>query len=54
MLSLRNRHIHKCDLENVFNTIEIHIELIALRSNGENRVEHYGKDLGQKYNLGLV
>ena len=25
MLSLRNRHIHKCDLENVCNTMETHI-----------------------------
>ena len=39
-----NRHIHKCDLENVCNTLEIRIELISLRSNGENRVEHYGND----------
>ena len=54
MLSLRNRHIYKCDLENVCKTLEIHIELISLRSNGENRVEHYGKDFDGKYNLGLV
>jgi len=52
---LRNRHIHKCDLENVCNTLEIHIELISLRNDGEtNRVEHYGKDFDEKYNLGLV
>ena len=44
ILTLRNRHIHKCDLENVCNTLEIHIELLSLRSNGENRVEHYGKE----------
>ena len=43
VLSLRNRHIHKCDLDNVCNTLEIHIELISLISNGETRVEHYGK-----------
>ena len=48
ILSLRNRHIHKCDLENVCNTLGIHIELIPLRSNGENRVEHYGKDFDGK------
>ena len=47
ILSLRNRHIHKCDLENVCNTLEIHIELISLRSNGENRIEHYVKDFGE-------
>ena len=44
MISLRNCHVHKCDLENVCNTLETHIELIPLRSNGGNRVEHYGKD----------
>jgi hypothetical protein len=55
ILSSRNRHIHKCDLENVCNTLEIHIELISLRNDGEtNRVEHYGKDFDGKYNLGLV
>ena len=48
ILSLRNRHIHKCDLENVCNTLEIHIELISLRNDGEtNRVEHYGKDFDE-------
>ena len=54
ILSLRSRHIHKCDLENVCKTLEIHIELISLRNDGENRVEHYGKDFDEKYNLGLV
>ena len=55
ILSLRNRHIHKCGLENVCNTLEIHIELISLRNDGEtNRVEHYGKDFDEKCNLGLV
>ena len=44
ILSLRNRHVHKCDLENICNTLEIHIELISLRSDGgTNRVEHYCK-----------
>ena len=54
ILSLRNRHVHKCDLENVCNTLEIHIEIIPLRSNGENRVEHYGNDFDETCNLGLV
>ena len=55
LLSLRDRHIHKCDLRNVCNTLEIHIELISLRNGGgTNRVEHYGKEYGEKYNLGLV
>ena len=49
ILSLRNRHIHKCDLENVCKTLEIHIELISLRNDGEtNRVEHYGKVFDEK------
>ena len=51
ILTLGNRHIHKCDLENVCDTLEIRIELISLRSNGENRVEHYGKHF-EKCNLG--
>ena len=55
ILTLRNRHIRKCDLENVCNTLEIHIELISFRSDGESRVGHYGKDFDKrKYNLGLV
>ena len=55
ILSLRNRHIHKCELSNVCDTLEIHIELISLRDDGEtNRVEHYGKEFGEKCNLGLV
>ena len=36
------------------NTLEIRIELVSLRCNGENRVEHYGKDVDEKCNLGLV
>ena len=36
------------------NTLEIHIELIPLRINGENRAEHYVKDFDEKCNLGLV
>ena len=51
---MRNRHVHNCDLENVCNTLEIHIEFISLRSNGEHRVEHYGKYFDEKYNLSLV
>ena len=35
-------------------TSEIHIELISLRNNGENRVEHYGEDFDEKCSLGLV
>ena len=55
ILSLRNRHIHKHDLFNLCNTLEIHIELISFRNGGgTDRVEHYGKDFDEKYNLGLV
>ena len=54
MLSLRNRHIHKCDLENICNTLEIHIELVSIKTDGLSRIEHYGKDFDEKYNLGLV
>ena len=45
ILTLRNRTIHTCHLSNVCNTLEIHIELVSLRNDGEtNRVEHYGKE----------
>ena len=44
ILTLRNRTIHKCDLENVCDALQIKIELISIRNNGENRVDHYGKD----------
>ena len=45
---MRNGTINTCDLENVCNVLELHIELIPLRSNGENRVEHYGKYFDEK------
>ena len=32
----------------------IHIELLSLRSNGDDRVEHYGKECDEKCNLGLA
>ena len=42
ILALRNRTIHKCDLSNVCNVLEINIELISLRDDNEKyRVEHY-------------
>ena len=47
ILSLRNRHIHKCDLENVCKTLEIHIELISIKADGLSRIEHYGKDFDE-------
>merc|ERR1712127_804762 len=54
ILTLRNRHIHKCDLSNVCDTLEIHIELISIKADGLSRIEHYGKHFDEKYNLGLV
>ena len=54
ILSLRNRHVHKCDLENVCNTLEIRIELISLKPDGLSGIEHYGKDFDEKYNVGLA
>ena len=54
ILTLRNRTIHKCDLSNVCDVLEIHIELISIRDDGTSRVEHYGKDYEETYNLGLV
>ena len=47
ILTLRNRTIHKCDLSNVCDTLEIRIELISLRSDGPSRIEHYGKDFDE-------
>ena len=54
ILTLRSRHIHKCDLSNLCNTLEIHTELIPLKGDGGSRVEHYGKYFDEKSNLGLV
>ena len=34
--------------------METHVELISLNSDGGSRLEHYGKDFDEKYNLGLV
>ena len=48
ILSLRNRHIHKCDLENVCNTLETHIELISVKTDGPSRIEHYGEDFDEQ------
>ena len=42
ILTFRNRAIHTCDLFNVCNVLEIDMELIPLRDDGEQcRVEHY-------------
>ena len=41
IISLRNRRIHKCDLFNLCNTLEINIELISIRNDGKKSdVDH--------------
>ena len=59
ILTLRNITIHKCDLSNVRNTLEIIIELISIRNDGEKSdVEHYPKsphiEYNETYKIGLV
>ena len=59
ILTLRNRTIHKCDLSNVCNTLEINIELISIRNDGKKSdVEHYPKsphiEYNETYKTGLV
>ena len=43
ILTLRNRTIHKCDLKNICDALQINIELISIRNDGISRVEHYGE-----------
>ena len=41
VLSLRNRHVHECDLFNLCNTLEINIEVISIRNDGKKSdVDH--------------
>ena len=47
ILSLRKRTIHKCDLSNVCDTLEIRIELISIKNDGLSRIEHYDEDFGE-------
>ena len=54
VLTLKNRHIHKCDLSKVCDALNIHIELISIKNDGLCRNEHYGKDYDEKYDIGLV
>jgi len=43
ILTLRNRTIHKWDLESVCDVLQINIELISLRNDViSNTVQHYG------------
>ena len=53
-INIKNLTIHKCDLSNVCDTLEIHIELISIENGGLSRIEHYGKDFDEKYKLGLI
>ena len=59
ILTLRNRTVHKCDLTNVCNALEININLISIRNDGKKSdVEHYPTsphiNYDEQYNLGLV
>ena len=58
ILTLRNRTIHKCDISNVCDVLEIKIELISPRDDNEKcRVEHYPQyssvEYDEQYKLGL-
>ena len=44
ILTLRNRTIHKCDLKNVCDALQINIELNSIRNDEIRRVENYGKE----------
>ena len=59
ILTLRNRHIHKCNLSNLCNTLEIDNELISIRNDGKkNVVDHYPQsphiEYDEQYNVGLA
>ena len=36
------------------NTLEIHIDIISVKTDGLSRIQHYGKYFDENYNLGLV
>ena len=51
--------MHKCELSNLCNTLEINAELISIRNGGKkNDVDHYPQsphiEYDEKYNLGLA
>ena len=59
ILTLRNRHTHKCDLSNLCNTLELNIELISIRNDGKKSdVDHYPQsphiEYDETYELGLA
>ena len=57
ILTLRNRTIHKCDLNNECNVLEINIAITSLKdAEVKSRTEHYpaGIEFQEEYNIGLV
>ena len=40
ILTLRHRHIHKCDISNCCNALEINTELIPVRNDNKSDVDH--------------
>ena len=59
ILTLRNRHIHECDVFNLCNTLEINIVLISSRHDAtKSDDDHYPQsphiEYDETYNLGLV
>ena len=55
ILTFRNRTIHKCDLSNVCNALEITIEHISLRNGCKSCVvEHYPKSPYIAYNENII
>ena len=52
ILTLRNRSIHKCDLNNVCNVSEINIELSSLKdAEVKSRTEHYPAGIDFQENI---
>ena len=55
VLTFRNRHIHKCDLSNLCNTLEINIELISIRNDGKKSdVDHYPQSSHIEYDENTI
>ena len=47
--------MHKCDLSNVCNVLEINIELVSIRNDGKKcEVEHYPKSPYIEYNEHII
>ena len=55
ILTLRDRHIHKCDLFNLSNALETNIELISSRNDGKKSdVDHYPQSPHIEYDENTV